>query len=99
MAKANAKVRIKDGEEAEMGIGTMLVFIAMVLVAAMAAGVLLQTAGLVQQQAQETGVRAIQDVATGFQVLNILGDRMAIPEATGTEEAAPAKEGGEEAAE
>jgi flagellin FlaB len=85
MAKANKKYRIKDEEAAEMGIGTMIVFIAMVLVAAMAAGVLLQTAGLVQQQAQETGVRAISDVATGFVVLNVLGDRLATPTATGSE--------------
>ena len=68
-----------------MGIGTMIVFIAMVLVAAMAAGVLLQTAGLVQQQAQETGTRAIRDVSTGFVVLNILGDRASDPTATTTE--------------
>ena len=85
MAKANKMVRIKDDREAEMGIGTMIVFIAMVLVAAMAAGVLLQTAGLVQQQAQETGIRAIQDVATGFTVLNVMGDRLAVPTATGSE--------------
>ena len=82
MAKANQTTRLKAQEEGEMGIGTMIVFIAMVLVASMAAGVLLQTAGLVQQQAQETGVRAIGDVATGFIVLNILGDRASDPTAT-----------------
>ena len=85
MAKANFKTRMKDEDEAEMGIGTMIVFIAMVLVAAMAAGVLLQTAGLVQQQAQETGVRAIADVSTGFVILNVMGDRLATPTAIGSE--------------
>jgi flagellin FlaB len=87
MAKANRKIRIKD-EDAEMGIGTMIVFIAMVMVAAMAAGVLLQTAGLVQQQAQETGTRAVADVSTGFIVQNILGDRLATPTATSDEDGA-----------
>jgi flagellin FlaB len=62
-------------EKGEMGIGTMIVFIAMVLVAAVAAGVLLSTAGLVQQQAQDTGTSAIEDVASGFRVVAIQGDR------------------------
>jgi flagellin FlaB len=69
-------------DAAEMGIGTMIIFIAMVLVAAVAAGVLISTAYMVQQQAQETGVRAIKDVATGFKVLNVFGDRRRMADGT-----------------
>ncbi len=65
----------KEDEEADMGIGTMIVFIAMILVSAVAAGLLINTAYEVQQQAEETGKLAIKNVATAFVVLNILGDR------------------------
>jgi flagellin FlaB len=63
----------KMEEEGEMGVGTLLIFIAMILVAAVAAGVLVQTAYKLQQQAESTGDEAVQDVATGFKVLAIWG--------------------------
>ncbi|RLG39392.1 MAG: flagellin [Thermoproteota archaeon] len=75
MAKANRKFRMADDREAEMGIGTMIIFIALVLVAAVAATLLITTASWVQQQAQETGRLAIKDVSTGLRVIDILGDR------------------------
>ncbi len=64
-----------ENEEADMGIGTMIVFIAMILVSAVAAGLLVNTAYDVQQQASETGKLAIKNVATAFVVVNVLGDR------------------------
>ena len=60
-------------EKGEMGIGTLIIFIAMIIVAAVAATVLIQTAYQLQQQAEETGNVAIQDVATGFKVIHIGG--------------------------
>ena len=60
-------------EKGEFGIGTLILFIAMIIVAAVAATVLIQTAYQLQQQAEETGNVAIQDVATGFKVIHIGG--------------------------
>ena len=62
-------------EEGDMGIGTMIIFIAMVLVAAVAATVLITTAGILQQQATDTGIAAIAEVSNSIVVRNIAGDR------------------------
>jgi len=63
----------KDQCEGDMGIGTMIIFIAMVLVAAVAASLLISTAGSLNQQAQETGRLAEQEVSSGFQVIEVYG--------------------------
>jgi len=63
----------KMDERGEMGVGTLLIFIAMILVAAVAAGVLVQTAYKLQQQAESTGDEAMADVATGFKILAAWG--------------------------
>ena len=72
----------KKDKRAEMGVGTMIIFIAMVLVAAVAASVLISTANKVREQAQNTGDQAINNVASGFVVQDVTGtvlaDRSAI---------------------
>ncbi len=76
----------KKDKHAEMGVGTMIIFIAMILVAAVAASVLISTANKVREQAQNTGDQAINNVASGFVVQDVTGqvlaDRSAIKNIT-----------------
>jgi len=62
-----------DNDRGQVGIGTLIVFIAMVLVAAIAAGVLINTAGLLQSQAEATGEESSEQVTDRVQVSSISG--------------------------
>ena len=64
---------ISNDERGQVGIGTLIVFIAMVLVAAIAAGVLVNTAGFLQATAEDAGQESVNKVTNRVEVLNSHG--------------------------
>ncbi|WP_276249506.1 archaellin/type IV pilin N-terminal domain-containing protein [Haloarcula rara] len=62
-----------DEDRGQVGIGTLIVFIAMVLVAAIAAGVLINTAGFLQSGAEETGQQSSDQVTNRLQEVSSVG--------------------------
>ena len=64
---------ILNKDVGSIGIGAMIVFIAMVLVAGIAASVLIQTSSTLESQALATGRETTDEVATGLSVFGILG--------------------------
>jgi flagellin-like protein len=62
-----------DADRGQVGIGTLIIFIALVLVAAVAAGVLVNTAGLLQSQAEDTGSDAQSEVSNQIDVVSATG--------------------------
>ncbi len=79
--KANKKCLINN-DKGDVGVGTLIIFIAMILVAAVAATVLIYTTGALQQKATKTSAEATQQISSNIIVDKVFGDRD--PNSTGT---------------
>jgi len=64
---------LRKKDVGSIGIGAMIVFIAMVLVAGIAASVLIQTSTKLESQAMKTGQETTEEVSTGIAVFDIKG--------------------------
>lgn len=65
--------KITKEETASIGVGVLIIFIAMILVAAVAASVLIQTSESLQNRAYAVGRQTIRDVSTGVQIVDLIG--------------------------
>lgn len=61
------------GNDAQVGVGALLIFISMILVSAVVAGVIMQTSSIVQTAATTTGNDAPEEVVTALRVSEVVG--------------------------
>ena len=61
----------KNNNRGAQGIGTLIIFIAMILVAAVAAGVLIQTASGLQSKALDVGRQSQEKITTDIEVVQV----------------------------
>ena len=66
-------IRTNDSDRGQVGIGTLIIFIALVLVAAVAAGVLIDTSGQLESRASDTGADAQAEVSNQVEVVSATG--------------------------
>lgn len=61
------------GSRAQVGVGALLIFISMILVSAVVAGVVMKTSSVVKSKATITGSETQQEMVTGVRVTEVVG--------------------------
>ena len=64
---------ISQDEIAAIGIGSLIIFIAMILVAGIAASVMIQTMNSLEEQAMSTGQQTTKDISSGLKITHCSG--------------------------
>ena len=64
---------ITSSEHASIGIGSLIIFISMIIVAGVTASVIFQTMDTMQQQALSTSQETIKDISTGLRISHVTG--------------------------
>ncbi len=67
-------VTYKNSKKGAQGIGTLIIFIAMILVAAVAAGVLIQTASSLQSKSLDVGRQTQERLTTDIEVIQVFAN-------------------------
>jgi flagellin FlaB len=65
--------RLRTNLNADIGIGALIIFIAMIMVAGVTASVMIQTMNNLQQQAIKTSEQTIRDISSGLKVTFVSG--------------------------
>lgn len=65
--------RLRTNLDADVGIGALIIFIAMILIAGITASVMIQTMNSLQQQAVRTTEETIKDISSGLKVTHVSG--------------------------
>ncbi len=65
--------RLRTNLNADVGIGALIIFIAMIMVAGVTASVMIQTMNNLQQQAIKTSEETIRDISSGLKVTFVSG--------------------------
>jgi flagellin FlaB len=65
--------RLRTNINADVGVGALIIFIAMIMVAGVTASVMIQTMNNLQQQAIKTSEDTIRDISSGLQVTFVSG--------------------------
>ena len=66
-------MKITKNKKGAMGIGTLIIFIAIVLVAAVAATVLITTSSTMQRRAYDTSKNTLHQVSTNLDIISVAG--------------------------
>lgn len=68
-------MRKNMNKKGEVAMGTLIIFIAMILIAAVAAAVLISSIGSIQSKALQTGSATTQEIGTNLNVVEIYGQK------------------------